>query len=257
MKQKAVSILLALALVMLTGCSSEPDGKINMPSSSKKYEGANYKEVVSELQGAGFTNVEAEALADMTTGLLSKEEEVDKVTVDGNTTFSTDSRYPADVKIVVSYHSFPESEKPVESEAPVETTGAPEEAALTVTSSDDLAALLAGGDGLAALCDKFASGHHGQTIEFDGCITFVANHGDYDTRYDLLLSAGDYVDENTANPGPVFKFNDVNTTDMGIKDMYLPDFISAGSNVKITAKVVEYDAGAEVMILDPVGVVAR
>ena len=53
--------------------------------------------------------------------------------------------------------------------------------------------------------DVYKRQHKNQVIEFDGCITYLTNHDNYDTRYDLLISAGDYVDENTANPGPTFK----------------------------------------------------
>ena len=80
---------------------------------------------------------------------------------------------------------------------------------------------------------------------------------DYKTRYDILLSAGDYVDENTANPGPVFKFEDVNTNGLGIEDLYLPSFVAAGSNVRVTAKVDSFDAERGIFYLKPVLVEER
>lgn len=107
------------------------------------------------------------------------------------------------------------------------------------------------------LFEAFAEKYKNQTIEFDGCISFVTNHGDYKTRYDILMMGGDYVDDNTANPGPIFKFEDVNTNNLGIKELNLPSYVSSGSNVHIVAKVVEYNQDADIFILTPISVAQR
>ena len=104
---------------------------------------------------------------------------------------------------------------------------------------------------------NFAEKYKNQIIEFDACITYLTNHGDNDTRYDLLLSAGDYVDENTVNPGPIFKFEDVNTYGMGIEDLYLPDYISIGSNIHVTAEIQSFSENEGVFFLNPVKVIPR
>ena len=75
------------------------------------YDGVNYQEIVSQLEEAGFTNIREEPLGDFVTGWLNDEGEVDEVSVDGDTGFSTDSRYLPDVEIVVSYHTFPGEEE--------------------------------------------------------------------------------------------------------------------------------------------------
>ena len=99
--------------------------------------------------------------------------------------------------------------------------------------------------------DDFSTEH----IICDGK-AYLANHDNYDTRYDLLISAGDYVDENTENPGPTFKFKDVGVYDLG-DGLTLADYIKVGSNVKIQAKVRSYNSDTGLFELDPVSVEAR
>lgn len=62
--------------------------------------------MVSNLEKAGFTNVGTEVIDDLVTGWLTKDGEVEKVEIDGTTSFSSDSKYEAGVKIVVAYHTF-------------------------------------------------------------------------------------------------------------------------------------------------------
>lgn len=276
MKRKFLAIV-AVLTVLLSGCSSENDGKIHMPFGGNDYDGVNYQEIVSQLEEAGFTNIREEPLGDLVTGWLNDEGEVDEVSVDGDTVFSTDSRYLPDVEIVVSYHTFPgEEESSTEdensnsesneeesfevenetSENTESTNEAPEEN-LTPENNEDLAAVLSATNELDPIYSEFAEKYKNQIIEFDACITYLANHGDNNTRYDLLLSAGDYVDENTVNPGPIFKFEDVNTYGMGIEDLYLPDYISIGANIHVTAEIQSFSENEGVFFLNPVKVVPR
>ena len=275
MKRKFLAIV-AVLMVLLAGCSSEDDGKIHMPFGANDYDGVNYQEIVSQLEEAGFTNVREEPLGDLVTGWLNDEGEVDEVSVDGDTVFSTDSKYLPDVEIVVSYHTFPGEEEPstedensnlesnedfseVESETSenTESTNEVPEENLTPENNEDLAAVLSATNELDPIYSEFAEKYKNQLVEFDACITYLANHGDSDTRYDLLLSAGDYVDENTVNPGPIFKFEDVNTYGMGIEDLYLPDYISIGSNVHVFAEIQSFSEDEGVFFLNPVKVVPR
>lgn len=127
---------------------------------------------------------------------------------------------------------------------------------LTVDNSPELAAILSLKADMDQSYADFAEAHKNQVIEFNGCITYLTNHDNYDTRYDLLISAGDYVDENTANPGPTFKFKDVGVYDLG-DGLTLADYIKVGSNVRIQAKVRSYNSDTGLFELDPVSVEAR
>lgn len=263
MKRTFLPLLLTLILIILTGCGDATADGIKIPSSAGVYKGQNYQEVIDGLQEAGFTNVSTETLDDLVTGFLTKDGEVEQVSVDGEAKYDPDARYPEDVKIVVSYHTFSQdnesSEQPDESATTSEpvTDNSEQSETITAANNEELASVMAVTNEYDSIVGEFVEKYKGQTIEFDGCISLVANHDEYDTRYDLLLSAGDYVNEDTVNPGPLFKMEDVNTTDMGISDLYLPEFISAGNNVHVVAKISEYDYDRGLLMLDPVLVEER
>lgn len=124
---------------------------------------------------------------------------------------------------------------------------------LTVENCEELANLLTNdsSDVIKAFVEKYKD----KTIEFDGHIASVSNHNDYKTRYDILMYAGDYVKESVK--GPNFKFEDVNTNDLGIDNLYLPAFVSAGSNVHIIAEVENYNDVSGVLNLDPISIQSR
>jgi hypothetical protein len=89
---------------------------------------------VAELNEAGFSNIKIEALGDMITGFLVDEGEVDEVSVDGNSVFSTDSKYAPDTEIIISYHSFPEEEQSTSSSESQPTSISEEESSKTEES---------------------------------------------------------------------------------------------------------------------------
>lgn len=274
MKQLFLSLLLALILVVVAGCDSEPADGIKMPFSASACKGENYQEVVADLEEAGFTNVQVEILDDLIIGFLTEDGEVEQVTINGDTTFSTDTRCPKDAEIVVTYHTFPQadedsgvssSEDKEENQSRTYETSSldtidenPRQPEIITTENNkeflDVVEVLNERD---PIIEQFVEKYKGRLIEFDGCIIFVDSHENYNTRYDILLSAGDYINENTANPGPLFKMEDVNVTDMGIKELYIPQFIRVGSNVRIVSKVTKYDNDRGLLMLDPVLVEAR
>lgn len=77
-------------------------------------------------------------------------------------------------------------------------------------------------------------------------------HEDYNTRFDYLLSAGDY-DPNHYFGGPIFKFEDVNYSDLHT-DL---DTVSVGLNVHIVAEVVSYNENSGLFYLEPISVTGR
>ncbi len=130
----------------------------------------------------------------------------------------------------------------------VAPSAAPE--VLTAGNNADLAALLTLTDPADSSVPAFAAAYQGATIEFDGNVAAMNNHGSYTTRYDILVFAGDYSE--TTWSGPNFQFRDVNTT----YDLHLqgdvPDTIGIGDNLHIVARVVEYNATQELFFLEPV-----
>ena len=99
--------------------------------------------------------------------------------------------------------------------------------------------------------EEFASKYKGRKIEFDGRVDYLMNNGNYNTRYDFLLSAGDYDPDTQI--GPNFKFENVNFYDLH-SDL---DSIQVGQNVHIIAIVDEFDSEHELFFLSPVSVTGR
>lgn len=131
-----------------------------------------------------------------------------------------------------------------------ETTTAPESVVLTAENNADLAALLTGPqDGPTV--EAFATKYEGQSIEFDGSIGAMNQHGSYATRYDILISVGDFS-ETQSFGGPNFQFRDVNVTnDLNLTGT-VPDTIGVGNNLHVVARVGIYEPDTMLFLLDPV-----
>lgn len=144
----------------------------------------------------------------------------------------------------VPAETIPAPEPSQEAVAPVQ------EEILTAENNADLAALLVGpSDGPSV--EAFARQYAGRLIEFDGSIGAMAPHGDYDTRYDILLVSGDYS-ETQSFGGPSFQFRDVNTTSDLNYEGAVPDTIGVGTNVRVVAEVGAFDPMTLLFQLTPV-----
>lgn len=123
MKRTFLPLLFTLVLIMLTGCGGETAEGIKMPFSSGVCKGEDYQEILSDLEKAGFTNVETEIIDDLITGWTTKDGEVEQVSVDGEAEYDPDARYAENVKIVVTYHTFPQEDNPEEPEGATPSSG--------------------------------------------------------------------------------------------------------------------------------------
>lgn len=104
-----LAVFVGLLLMIYLGTGNEPKDstdKLRVNVSSSDLAGKNYEDVITDLDKAGFTNIELEVIDDLVTGWLTKDGEVDNVEIDGYTTFSSDSEFEADVEIVIVYHTF-------------------------------------------------------------------------------------------------------------------------------------------------------
>jgi hypothetical protein len=128
-----------------------------------------------------------------------------------------------------------------------------------VENSEDLAALLVGPGCGDDTITAFAAQYQDGTIEFDGHVSNLQNHGDYDTRYDILLNTGDFNETTLAGiqNGPSFKFEDVNFSDLNFTGPDAPDSITTGDDVTVTASVEEWNPDNCLFFLDPVSTRAR
>ena len=69
------------------------------------------------------------------------------------------------------------------------------------------------------------------------------------------MSSGDYNQDNQI--GPIFKFENVNAYDLDLNTLYLESQIEVGKNVRIVAKVEQFDNNTGLFFLDPVSVTSR
>lgn len=105
--------LLAIPTAIVIGVNNynkkqEALGKVQIGYSSDEFEDMNYEYAVEILETKGFSNIETIDLNDLVTGWLEADGEIEKITINGDEEFSSDSYFDKDSKIVITYHTFPE-----------------------------------------------------------------------------------------------------------------------------------------------------
>ncbi len=145
------------------------------------------------------------------------------------------------------------SEKPSAAPTPSVSESAAVEV-ITPENSSEFAALLK-----TDTCDDanadFATKHEGRTIAFNGSIVDMTPHGDYDTRYDVLLGPGDKGPDTTV--GPAFKYEDVNIAELRLTDKDVPATVGVGDKFRFVAEVGDFDAVQCLFHLDPISTETR
>lgn len=121
-------------------------------------------------------------------------------------TKATSSAVPSDTPSVTP--------TPTPTPTPSESTEPATHEVLTVKNSKDLRKLLAVGDNCSETVARFVSKYQGRTITFDGSVSAVSNHGNYNTRFDFLLAPGNKGSESAS--GPTFQFQNVNYYDLNL-----------------------------------------
>ena len=275
MKKFMCILLGSIFCIMLVACGSSDDhiGQAKTPSGSSIMKGKHYESVVGEFKENGFTNIKLEKIEDLIFGWITKEGEVEEVSVGGDFNYSSDKWVSDDTEVVIRYHAFPEEEteentnkeaitkndeQSIEEEVVEEEVveEAVEDEVLTIENCEELRLMLSNGDGIDESYGVFATKYKGRTIEFDASIDYMANHKNYDTRYDIVVSTGDY--DPVYRIGPVFKFENVEAYDLGLNTLYLENEIKVGKNVRVVAKVDEYDHfKSGFFYLDPISVTNR
>lgn len=219
-----------------TPVDSEKNSEITMTMGEDDFKGMNYKEAEKIFREMGFTAFEYETLE--TDDINEPDDTIGAVEIKnweyGKGNFAVGDTFESDAIVVLWYYVCDEPEPN-----------------LTVDNCPELAEILTNKSEIDELYSSFATKNKGRIIEFDGRIDYCTKHGDYKTRYDYLVSAGDYNPDHQI--GPSFKFEDVNyfdlNTDLGT--------VNIGQNVHIVAKVVSFDSNTGIFYLDPVAVTGR
>lgn len=279
-----VVLFIVIGLICgITSCGASSkaanDGKIAIPESSSEFEGENYKDVVTRLESAGFTNIETEGLGDLITGFFHKDGDVKTVSVNGSTSYSSNQKFRPDVRVVIRYHSYSTSSSSSENEddstsseeSKAETDDAENEPSSSSNSSEgksespqtdegnismqnnqEFAQILAGGDSGQAI-ESFANKYQGRNIEFDGYTASVLPHDSNKTRFDYLILAGNVG----GTYGPNFHFSDVNYYDLHLTGDNVPSSFTEGLNIHVIAEIESYDSVSGLFELKPVSITMR
>lgn len=126
---------------------------------------------------------------------------------------------------------------------------------LTIENNEDMAALFKVGD-FDPFISEFAKRYSGRTIQFDGYIAYMTPHENYKTRFDLLIYTGNYGEP--SGNALSFKFEDINiVSDLKLTGSNIPEYISEGQNLRITAKIEEYKEASGLFFLKPVATEIR
>lgn len=260
----SLRLAVTLAVVFgLAGCGSDQDTAMVMPDVM----GRTLDVALSDIERAGVED-EVEVVGGGTLGIIDESNwqvceqlpavgeavtaaprlTVDRSCDDGAPKSTTPSTTPE------AATSDQPSEEPIQEPEESESGESPTEEILTVENSEDLAALLAEPDNCNATVEGFGAKYQGRIVEFDGNIAGMNNHGDYDTRYDFLIVAGDFSE--TSQVGPTFQFEDVGILDLNLNGSNVPESIGTGDNLHIVATVEEYTEGC-LLLLDPVSTEVR
>ena len=247
---------------------------IALPIESKDIDKKNYKVVVSQLKDAGFTNVKTEKIEDLITGWITKDGQIESVSIQGETEFVKGKEIPKDTQITVSYHTFKEESEEKENSSNTQSssssslssssssassaeksTAAPSTNSVTTIipeNNPEFAAILQTEDPTAIAA--FVQKYQGKTVEFNAYIAYLNTNGSYKTRYDILIYAGDYPGPDVASPGPSFQFNNIAPT--SVFKNFSGDGVGVGQNMHIKAAIKEFTKG-ELLILEPLEVTER
>lgn len=283
-KKKRITIIFVVILILILayfwGGDDSHEGESMTPSKSSEMRGLDFETVEESFKANGFSNIKLEKIEDLITGWLTKDGEVEEVSVGGDTGYTSGSWVSADTEVIIRYHTFATESTAPESTASesialesVETESIPEETptqealadnieeivgdedqtdeVLTAENCEELAAILRNKDAPYESYVDFASKYEGRTIEFDGRIDYIVNHENYNTRYDILVSAGDYNPD--TQTGPTFKFENISLIGLG----FVSDTVSIGMNVRIIAIVEEFIYDTGIFFLDPISVIER
>ena len=254
-------IALAVAVVVtvsLVGCgtANKPSDTIAVPASSSDLKGENYKDVMTRLKTAGFASIETASIDDLVLGWLAKDGDVERVSVNGETKFDADSRFPKGAKIVITYHTFPKKEPeksaesdPVQSETPDSGTKEADDTILTLQNSKELSAVLKAENPGDPEVQAFIKNYAGRSIAFDGYTWDWINSPGYKTMYSTNIYVGDVKNADTISVGPIFR----------VERYQWPNFVPALNrmNVHVKATVDGYDADHEFFQITPTSLEAR
>ena len=95
--------------------------------------GRNYREVIEDFQDKGFTNIKTNKIEDLQYGFVVRYEQVETITVGGDSNYDSGVKVPADTEVIISYHGYKTSSE----DGPQEVKPAEKPAVNTQTEKQD------------------------------------------------------------------------------------------------------------------------
>ncbi|HEM5029132.1 TPA: DUF4839 domain-containing protein [Streptococcus suis] len=263
----------SISLVACGGSSETTDtNEIAIPVGSSPEE-ADYRSVQKQLEDAGFENVSTQKIEDLTFGIFTKDGEIEKITVNGNESFSEGDLFEKDVSITIHYHTFKDynnseeskessseesssslksSSSSSEQEVSTETSSSQTEQQTQVITPDnpDFAYILNNFD--ESKTQEFVEKYKGQIVEFDGHVAYMHSHENYKTRFDFLLNVGDWEEGNYVG---MMAFENLAFHELKFVDE--TDTVSTGTNLHIKARIINAEKKGQLIYLEPVELRSR
>lgn len=134
MKKISKLVCLLFLSLLLAGCGGSKADMVETPANMRMQRGRNYREVIEDFQDKGFTNIKTNKIEDLQYGFVVRYEQVETITVGGDSNYDSGVKVPADTEVIISYHGYktssedgPQEVEPAEKSAVNSQTGLPAE----------------------------------------------------------------------------------------------------------------------------------
>lgn len=133
MKKISKLVCLLFLSLLLAGCGGSKADMVETPANMRMQRGRNYREVIEDFQDKGFTNIKTNKIEDLQYGFVVRYEQVETITVGGDSNYDSGVKVPADTEVIISYHGYKTSSE----DGPQEVRPAEKPAVNTQTEKQD------------------------------------------------------------------------------------------------------------------------
>ena len=115
--RKGLSIVILVCVIALLGAIGYYEYSISIPVGydDTDFVGQNYQEVIRQLERSGFKYVSEKAVEDLLIEDIERDYLVSEVKIGWSDSFDENSRYPANLPVVVKYHTLETVDVPISS----------------------------------------------------------------------------------------------------------------------------------------------
>lgn len=105
----ALATAAAVGVIATVGTLSDkpPEDGLYPPKPASRCDNILYTDIVAEFTEAGFQNFEYEVLDDIIFGIITQDGDVESISINGDSDFDTDTLFPIDAVVSITYHTYP------------------------------------------------------------------------------------------------------------------------------------------------------